>query len=149
MGGELVEGRLEPRERPRAFCDMGCVVIDEVAAEPVDLGRGEGAPLGRKPAFDHVPGAATHHVAGGLIGDRRQTFAGKHGVERGDQIGRGVDQRPVEIENSGSDHGPRSLPAGGDDGKALAAAGNACLGCDTNSRDADRAIWLYAAAERR
>ena len=47
-----------------------------------------------------MPSAAAHHVAGRLVGDRRQTFAGKDGVERGDQIGRGVDQRPVEIEDT-------------------------------------------------
>ena len=59
----------------------------------------------------------------GLIGDRRQAFARQDDVEGRDQIGRGIDQRPVEIEDDeGGSHDRRSLAGGGRDGKPTAAA---------------------------
>ena len=81
--------------------DVIAVMGDEVLKHPLDFQGGHCAALRRQTALDHHPSAAADHVAGGLIGDRRQAFAGKDGVEGGDQIGRGVDQGAVEVEDDG------------------------------------------------
>jgi hypothetical protein len=37
-----------------------------------------------------------------IVGNRRQAFAGEDEIERRNQIGRGIDQRAVEIEDDGA-----------------------------------------------
>ena len=74
-------------------------------------------------ALDHRAGAAADHVARRLIGHRRQAFAREHDVEGVDQIGRGIDQRAVEVENDGrSGHGGSLAHDRRASGKASAAA---------------------------
>ena len=78
---------------------MGCVVIDEVARQTVDRGDRQVLAGGRKAALKHEASAAADHVARTLIVDRRQAFARQDGVEGRDQVGRGVDQRSVKVED--------------------------------------------------
>ena len=52
-------------------------------------------------AGDHHPGAATDQFARGVVGYWRPSFAREHDVERIDEIGRGIDQGAVEVENDG------------------------------------------------
>ena len=63
--------------------------------------RRSAAAFGRKPALDHQAGAAADHVARRVVGNRRQALAGEDDVQGLDQVGRGVDQRAVEVENDG------------------------------------------------
>ena len=41
---------------------------NELLHEPIEVGCGNGAPFGRKPALDQLAGTAADHVAGILIG---------------------------------------------------------------------------------
>ena len=78
------------------------VMRDELPAQPLQIGRGAAVTsVRRQPPLQHVPGAAPHHVAGRRERDRRQALLPQDGVEGGDEIGRGIDQRPVQIENDG------------------------------------------------
>ena len=67
------------------------------STSPADAAR----PSSLQPAFDHPARAAADHVARRVVVDRRQAFAREHDIERVDQVGRGVDQRAVEIEDDG------------------------------------------------
>ena len=105
--GELVECRFKAGERPRAIRNMRGIVRDEVADQPVDRGRVELAAL-RRPtrarsslAHRRRPCCARHHRATG-----GRPMPREDDVERGDEIGSAVDQRPIEIENDGgsNDH---------------------------------------------
>jgi hypothetical protein len=107
MRGERVERGLEAGKWPRVIRDVRGVVVDEVAHQPVDLDLVERAALGFQSAHDQRPRAAAHHVAGCIVGDRRQPGAGENDVEGGDEIGRAVDQRAVEIQNDGRGHHAR------------------------------------------
>ena len=60
-------------------------------------------------AFDQLAGAGADHVARRLQRHRRQAFAVEHVVERGDQVGRGIDQRAVEIEYDNAGRGHRRI----------------------------------------
>ena len=80
---------------------MVAVMGDEILQQTVDFRGGQGAALRGQTALDHHPRAAADHVAGGLVGDRRQAFPGQDGVEGSDQIGRGVDEGAVEVEDDG------------------------------------------------
>ena len=105
--GERVQRGLEPGKWPRLIRDVRGVVVDEVAHHPVDLDHVERAALRFQPAHDQRPRAATDHVAGCIIGNGRQAGASENDVEGGDEIGRAVDQRAVEIQNDGRSHHPR------------------------------------------
>ena len=52
-------------------------------------------------ALDHHARAAPDHLARTLVGDGGKIFAREDDVERGDEIGRGIDERAVEIEDDG------------------------------------------------
>ena len=101
VSGECVEGRLEAGKRPRLIRDVLGIVGDEVPDQSVELAGGKLAALGCQSALDNRARAAADHVACGIVAERRQAFAAEDDVEGGDQIGRGIDQRPVEIENDG------------------------------------------------
>ena len=107
MRGERVQRGLEAGKWPRLIRDVRGVVVDEVAHHPVDLDHVERAALRFQPAHDQRPRAATDHVAGCIIGNGRQAGASENDVEGGDEIGRAVDQRAVEIQNDGRSHHPR------------------------------------------
>ncbi len=95
---EVVEGRLQPLERARAFGDVIGVIADEILGQFVELLDADGAAFGLEPAFEHLAGAGADHVARPVHRQRRQAFAREHEIERGDQVGGGVDQGAVEIE---------------------------------------------------
>jgi hypothetical protein len=63
-------------------------------------------------ALDHAPGAAADQIARRRERHGRQSFAGEDDIEGVDQIGRGVDQRPVEIEHDGDHVRARRRSAG-------------------------------------
>src|SRR5262249_4396784 len=98
---------------------MRCVILDKFLHEPIDFGCRESTPFGSERAFDHRSRAAAHQVPRGIVRHRRQAFLGEHGIERGDKIGRTVNQRSVEIEdNCRSPHHPRWLAAESRNSKA-------------------------------
>ena len=59
-------------------------------------------------ALDQLAGAGADHVARRLQRDRGHALAVEHVIERGDQVGRGVDQRAVEIEDNSAGKGHRN-----------------------------------------
>ena len=63
-------------------------------------------------ALDQLAGAGADHVA--RLGERhgRQAFAVEHEIERADQVGRGIDQRAVEIEYEGAGRGHAAFATG-------------------------------------
>ena len=63
-------------------------------------GSSDGA-FGLDAARDHRAGAAADQIARGVVVDRRQSLAREHHVEGVDEIGRGIDQGAVEVENDG------------------------------------------------
>ena len=58
-------------------------------------------------ALDQLAGAGADHVARRMQRDRGHALAVEHVIERGDQVGRGIDQGAVEIEDNsaGKGHG--------------------------------------------
>ena len=110
---ELIEGGFQPLERPRGVGDVGGVIVDEILRQAVDVADAHRAAFQLEPALDQLAGAGADHVARRFQRHRRQAFAVEHEIERGDQVGRGVDQRAVEIEDNsaGKGHG-NSLAAG-------------------------------------
>ena len=62
----------------------------------------------RKPALDHAPRAVADQGAGDVVGDRGHALAAEDDVEGVDEVGGGVDERAVEIEDDGrACHGDR------------------------------------------
>ena len=49
--------------------------------------------------FDHAQYTASDHPTPVVVSYRRQAFARQDKIERRDEIGSGIDQRAVEIEN--------------------------------------------------
>ena len=74
---------------------MIAVMGDEVLQQTIDFQGGQGAALRGQTALDHHPSAAADHVAGGLVGDRRQAFPGKDGVKGSALMGGVVDHCTV------------------------------------------------------
>ena len=92
---------------------MGGVIVDEILCQPVDVLHTDRPAFQLQPALDQLAGAGADHVARRFQGDGRQAFTVEREIERGDQVGRGVDQGAVEIEDNsaGKGHG-NSLAAG-------------------------------------
>ena len=84
---------------------MGGVIVDEIAGQPVDVFDAHRAAFQLEPALDQLAGAGADHVARRLQRHGRQAFAAEHEIERGDQVGRGIDQRAVEIEDDDAGRG--------------------------------------------
>src|SRR5207253_10291373 len=97
VAGHQVETRLETGKRPRMIGDMRRVVANEIGEQTIEIARRDGYALLAQRAREHVPGAAADHGARLLIGDGTVAFAREHRVERGNEGGRGVDQRSVEV----------------------------------------------------
>ena len=97
---EIVERRLQPLERARQVGDMVGVIGDEILHHPVDLGDRAVAVLRLQPALDQLARAAADQVACGRERQLGNSFLAQDDVERGDQVGRGVDEGAVEIENN-------------------------------------------------
>jgi len=96
---EPIEARDQPIEGTRMVGDMRRVAVEIDVEQAVEVGGTEGNALGGKPALDQHLHPAADHGARLVIDDRRNALVGKHRVESCDEIGRGVDQRPVEIES--------------------------------------------------
>ena len=110
---EVIEGGFQPLERPRGVGDVGGVIVDEIPGQAVDVADTHRAAFEFEAALDQFAGAGADHVARRMQRYRRQAFTVEHVIECGDQVGRGVDQGAVEIEDNG---------AGKDHGNSLAAA---------------------------
>ena len=92
---------------------MGGVIVDEILGQAVDVFDAHRAAFELEAALDQLARAGADHVARRLQRHRRQALAVEHEIERGDQVGRGVDQRAVEIEDNGAGRGHgNSLAAG-------------------------------------
>ena len=98
---------MKPREGARPVGDVGGIMIDELVVQPIEIGLRARQTAFAQAALQHALGAAADHVARRRIGDLRNPFAVEHEVERRDEIGCRVDERPVEIEHDGGpQHGP-------------------------------------------
>ena len=80
------------------------VIFDESAEHAIELRLGAGAAFGGQRPFDHAARTAADEPPGVVVGDWGEALAREDQVERRDQVGRGIDQRAVEIENDG-EHG--------------------------------------------
>ena len=102
FGGEPVERALQARKRPRAVGDVGGVVLDEIGEHPVELGgRERAAARAIRPSSIMRRAPPPIMLRACVVRQRRQALAREHDVQRVDQIGRGVDQGAVEIEDDG------------------------------------------------
>src|SRR4051812_32564244 len=89
---------------------MGAVMGNEIPHQALNIASGKSSALRCQTTLDQQAGAAADHIPSGIIGNRRHAFAGKKTIERSDEIGRGIDQSPIEIEDDGrSEHHLRSL----------------------------------------
>jgi phosphoglycolate phosphatase-like HAD superfamily hydrolase len=110
---KLIERGLELEGRAMSVEDDNRLMkdfIDYYAAHIADASR----PFeGLEAALDQLAGAGADHVARRFKRHRRQAFTAEHEIERGDQVGRGVDQGAVEVEDDGAGKGHgNSLAAG-------------------------------------
>src|SRR5262249_42211260 len=96
---------LQPLERARGDRDVFGIVIDEIRHHAVDLRNRHDGATGFEPALDQLAGAGADHVARGFEWERRQALAVEHEIERVDEVGRGIDERAVEIEDDGGTFG--------------------------------------------
>src|ERR1043166_7267155 len=99
--GQQIERRLNAGEGLRMVGDMCGVMRDENGEQAIEIGRVERGPLPAERARQHVAGAAADHDPRLRIGHGGVAFAREHRVERGNEVGRGVDQGSVEIEHNG------------------------------------------------
>ena len=72
--------------------------------QPVDLGFGGRAPFVDQRPLDHAARAAADQPAGRLERHGGEPLPREDHIERVDEVGRGIDQRAVEIEDDG-EHG--------------------------------------------
>ena len=101
------------------------------AVSRVEIVRGGGAALEFEAALDHAAGPGADHIACRKQRDRGQALAFEHEVERGDEIGRGIHQRAVEIEYNSAGNSHR---------KSLSAAAQSCKWGQGGAR---RRKWGY------
>src|SRR4051812_46915714 len=84
------------------------VIVDEVPGQLVEFADADVAAVDFEPALEQLAGAGADHVARLVQGHRRQALAVEHEIERRDQVGRGVDEGAVEIEDEGAGKGHRN-----------------------------------------
>jgi hypothetical protein len=77
-------------------------MVDEDPKHAIKLGARHVSAFGDQGTLDHAARATADHSPRVIVGDRRQAFAGENEIERRNQIGRGIDQRAVEIEDDGA-----------------------------------------------
>src|SRR5262249_46932290 len=87
---------------------MSGIILDEVDRHAVNILDAGGPTLPFETAFDQLAGTGADHVACGMERDGRQTLAVEHEIERGDQVGRRVDEGTVKVENQGRSVGHRT-----------------------------------------
>src|SRR5439155_9087422 len=93
--------------------NVGGVIVDEIAQEAVDVLDAHREAFQLEPALDQLAGAGADHVARRFQRDGRYAFTVEHEIERGDQVGRGVDEGAVKVEDNGAGKGHgNSLAAG-------------------------------------
>ena len=102
FAGEPLEHALKVRERARAVGDMRAVMVDEDPKHAIELGARHVSALGDESPLDHATRTAADHSPRSIVANRRQAFCGEDEIERRNQIGRGIDQRAVEIEDDGA-----------------------------------------------
>ena len=77
-------------------------MVDEDPKHSIELGGWHVSALGDESPLDHATRTAADHSPRSIVGNRRQAFPGEDEIERRKQIGRGIDQRAVEIEDDGA-----------------------------------------------
>ncbi len=75
------------------------IITDEVLKQPLDFGRHDLASFRLDAALDHGARAAADQIACGFIGHRWQAFAGEYDIERIDEVGCGIDECAIEVED--------------------------------------------------
>ena len=93
-------------KRPRYARHNG----DEVVGQAVELGQADVAAIQFQPAFEQLPRAGADHVAGGVQRHRWHAFPREDEIKRVDQVGCGIDQGAIEVEDD--DAGRRSCQDG-------------------------------------
>ena len=77
-------------------------MVDENPKHAIELGGRHVSALGDESTLDHATRTAADHSPRSIVANRRQAFCGEDEIERRDQIGRGINQRAVEIEDDGA-----------------------------------------------
>ena len=101
LPGQSVERRFEVRERTRAVGNVLSIIRHERFVQTIDVGRRALASIRRQRIFDHPPRSSADQRPGGFEGNDRQSLLREGVVERIDEVGGGIDQRAVEIEDDG------------------------------------------------
>jgi hypothetical protein len=81
---------------------MRAVVVGEDPKHAIKLAARYVSAFGDQSSLDHAARAAADHPPRTITGNRRQAFAGEDEIERRNQVGRGIDQRAVEIKDDGA-----------------------------------------------
>src|SRR5262249_7948583 len=102
VAAKPLENALEVRERPRAVGNMGAIMVDENPRHAIELGGRYVPSFGDQGGLDYAARSAADHAPRVIVGDRRQALAGPDEIKRRNQIGRGIDQRAVEIKDDGA-----------------------------------------------
>ena len=63
LRAEIIEGGLQPLERPRGVGDVGGVIVDEIAGQAVDVADAHRPAFQFEAALDQLAGAGADHVA--------------------------------------------------------------------------------------
>src|SRR5262245_20882258 len=77
------------------------VMRNKVREQAVNVGSLERASLRDQPLLDHAAGAAAPPRPHSVERHRLKSFTHENGIERGDEIGGGIDQGSVEVKNNG------------------------------------------------
>ena len=86
-------------EQPALVGDVLAVIGKEAFIQRLQPFRGERLAGGGKTALDQSPRTQSDHGADFIEADGPPALGGKDRIGRRRQVGRGVDQRPVEIED--------------------------------------------------
>ena len=115
------------------------IVADEVVEQAGELGRARLTSLDFQATLDQLSRASADQVAGGMQRHGRKALAREHEIERADQVGRGVDQGAVEIEDDSAGRGHAEtaiglgaiVQAGGRKVASISGPHSAVLACKT------------------
>ena len=99
-----IKHRFDPGKDARTVGDMLSVVGNESGVELIRAARRAVASFGRQRALDHALRSTADQRTRGVETHRRQAVPGERKIEGIDQIGSGIDECPVQIENKGQ-HG--------------------------------------------
>ncbi len=96
-----VHGGDDPRERPALIGDVGEIIDDEILEQAIQPRRLKGLAGRGETARQQGLGASANERSALLKGEGRDAFAREQVVQRAEEIGRGLHQGAVEIENDG------------------------------------------------